>query len=324
MYVIGIDGGGTKTTAWLVHEHGEVCATATVGASNLNGETRQVVQERLAALCHLLKEQAPDAFQQVRSVYGGFAGGDHPAAKTVLQTWLAAHVVPQAEITIEHDAITALYSGTRGAAGVVHIAGTGSIAFGLNKAGRRKRVGGWGYLVGDPGSGFAIGRAGCQAVFCAFDGSGPQTKLVQYMLEAAEARTVPDLLPFIYEQGQSRTKIASLAKIVFQAADEGDQVAIDLLERTAREAAQQIRTVIRHLFAEEDTVPVVCAGGIYQRADWLMPILEQELREQPFTIDWIRPTRPPVAGAIYGAFRSQKLPLPDLQADHRIREGGKE
>lgn len=277
MYVIGIDGGGTKTSAWLVSKQGDVCVSATVGASNMNGESGPAVERRLAELCQRLKEQAPDAFRQVKHVYAGFAGGDHPRSKTLLKRWLAPHFPTGIEMTIENDALTALFSGTQGSAGVVHIAGTGSVAFGLNEQGVRKRVGGWGYLIGDPGSGYAIGRAGCQAVFQAFDGSGPETKLVQYMLEETGAQTVPDLLPYIYEQGHSRTKIASLAKVVFQAADDRDGVAMNVIRHTAKEAAQQIGTVINHLFLADETkpatksIPVVCAGGIYKREDWLLP-----------------------------------------------------
>ncbi|MFP3490923.1 BadF/BadG/BcrA/BcrD ATPase family protein, partial [Staphylococcus sp. SIMBA_130] len=78
-------------------------------------------------------------------------------------------------VTVNIDAINALYSGTLGKPGIVQIAGTGSITFSINHDGLSDRVGGWGYLIGEMGSGFALGRDALEAAFLAHDGLGTPT-----------------------------------------------------------------------------------------------------------------------------------------------------
>ena len=102
-------------------------------------------------------------------------------------------------VTVDHDAITALYSGTLGRPGIVQIAGTGAITYGINQNGERGRVGGWGHLFSDHGSGYAIGRDGLSAAFMAHDGLTEYTSLTELFLQHFEKEELPDIIRAIYQ-----------------------------------------------------------------------------------------------------------------------------
>ncbi|WP_202079299.1 N-acetylglucosamine kinase [Caldalkalibacillus salinus] len=320
--VMGIDGGGTKTEGWLVDGQGQLLASATVGGSNLNGGEVERVQLDLEGLLRQLKSQSPQVFMALSHVFGGFAGATQGDVTLRLTAILEKQLPHQVKIYVGHDAVNALYSGTKGEPGVVHIAGTGSVAYGINEQGHEQKIGGWGYILGDPGSGFAIGKAACQSILATHEGSGPQTELTGLILNDIGLNTVKELIPYLYETGQTRTRVSRLAKQVFHAAEAGDRVAELILEQAGLDAAQEIKTVINMLYVQgphdgqkdvtRPLVPVVLAGGVYTHAKWLLPSLKKGLSDLPFDLKFITPSLPPVAGAVYAAFRKANKPVPEI------------
>ncbi|GAK12747.1 kinase [Geomicrobium sp. JCM 19039] len=122
--LIAIDGGGTKTAALLVDGNGNVQAEALVSATNPNSLSEEIVQSRIEALLTKLKLQAEHAYEEVRFVFAGMAGGDREPAKTVFKEAIRHHFSVEPTVYVDHDAVTALYSGTYGQPGIVSIAGT--------------------------------------------------------------------------------------------------------------------------------------------------------------------------------------------------------
>lgn len=309
MYVIGIDGGGTKTTGVVATLAGQELATATVGPTNPNSLEPEYIRNELKQLFALLEEQIPDLLGGISACFAGIAGADRPSNKQLLQEILAEVLPAQAAIQVDNDAVNALYSGTLGEPGIVNIAGTGSIAFGLNDQGKRQRVGGWGYLMGDPGSGYAIGRAGLIAFFEEVDGyTQEKSLLTQLIFQQYQTNYAYDLVEHIYALEKSRTVISSVTKLVFQAADQGDRRASQILQQAAQDMVRQIQCLLGQLYAyaahTEVQVPVVLTGGIYQRAEWFLPTLEQEFENYAIKASFIVPDKAPVAGAVIAA---QKL-----------------
>src|SRR5690606_28135247 len=125
-----------------------------------NNVTNSNLEKEFSHLFHSLKIQNPAIFNQVKRVYAGMSGGDHPTAREKIKTLLTSVLPSTMVVTVNNDAITALYSGSLGKPGIVQIAGTGSITFGLNEEGILGRVGGWGHLLGERGSGYCIGSDG--------------------------------------------------------------------------------------------------------------------------------------------------------------------
>jgi N-acetylglucosamine kinase-like BadF-type ATPase len=311
MYVLGIDGGGTKTVGVITDQKGNLLAHEIVGATNPNSVEEGHVTKELSRLFESLKKQNEKAFAKLIAVFAGMSGVDRTDGKQTITEVLEFLLPKTVKINVDHDGVNALFSGTLGQAGIVNIAGTGSITFGIDEYGNRKRAGGWGYLFGDRGSGFSIGRDALQHAFDAYDGCGKETLLTQLIEESTFSRSLPELIPSIYKMGEARKLIAPLSQIVVQAADQGDEIAQYILEKAAKEMVIGIRCLLTHFFRGRNKylkskIPVVLTGGVYRRSDWFIPTIEKELasEEQYNEIDIVVPVVPPVAGGLAAAWRS--------------------
>jgi N-acetylglucosamine kinase-like BadF-type ATPase len=310
MYVLGIDGGGTKTIGVISDSSGHIYAKEQVGATNQNGVDIKAVEQELSALIQSLKNQNLLAFNQLDTVFAGMAGVDRPEARLVMKNILTKLLPEQTDIVIDNDGVNALYSGTLGAPGIVQISGTGSITFGINECGERKRVGGWGYLIDDEGSGYAMGRDALTAVFKAFDGRAPKTILSDLILAQFQVQKEPDLIKHIYEAGKTRAVIAPISKIVFHAYDLGDEPAKQIIQQASERIAESISSLKKQLF-DEKPIPVILAGGVFNRTDVMAPDLDRELQKVNCRVNLMKPQMDPVGGAVTAALKYKNISLID-------------
>src|SRR5690625_4536372 len=216
-YVLGIDGGGTKTTGIIVDKDGNVVAEATVGASNPNIVGQEDLISRFTELITTFENEEAASFKRLTQVFAGISGAGHANAQQQIQAVIRKILTATEPITVDNDAIIGLYAGTLGRPGIVQIAGTGSITYGINEKGCRGRVGGWGHLVGEEGSGYAIGHAGLQAAFSAYDGLEKATQLHEDIRDYLKVATLPDAIPKIYQVKNPKEIIASLGPVVMAA-----------------------------------------------------------------------------------------------------------
>ena len=144
------------------------------------------------------------ASREIAWTYCGIAGADHPAHRQEVVDSLSVFF-PRGNFTVDNDARIALTGAIGFGAGVVVIAGTGSVAVGRNDAGDEARAGGWGPIVGDEGSGYAIARAGLAAILRAYDGRGPATLMTE-LLKRDYDMTPPDLPRFVYAHDDARRR----------------------------------------------------------------------------------------------------------------------
>ncbi|ALC91437.1 hypothetical protein AM500_17795 [Bacillus sp. FJAT-18017] len=320
MYVLGIDGGGTKTKGVIADRFGKVYASETVGATNHNGVDLKVVERELAVLFSSLKSQDEKSVSMLHTVFAGMSGVDRPEARATMEKLLTNFVSADVRVIVDNDAVNALYSGTLGVPGIVQIAGTGSITFGINAEGNRQRVGGWGYLIDDEGSGYDIGRAALNAVFKAYDGRGPTTILTDSVLGHFGVADVPDLIRFVYETGKSRSAIAPLSKYVTDAAAQHDEVAQQIIQDAGSKFAEAIGCLKKKLFKDPtEPIPVVMAGGVFHREDLLKPIIYEKLQKLNIEVQLIKPAIAPVGGAVIAGLASS-----DQQLDTSFVENMKE
>src|SRR5260221_4321390 len=181
--ILGIDGGGSHTVALLAEkaDGGRILGRGTAGPSNMQA----VGEERALRALDEAVGQAFDAAQRTRGTVAaaalGLAGVDHPEAAAVVQAWTATARLAEA-VSVANDATLLLEAGTPDGWGLAVIAGTGSIAFGRSPEGKLDRSGGWGYLLGDEGSAYALALAGTRAVARSSDGSIPSTQLTEQLL----------------------------------------------------------------------------------------------------------------------------------------------
>jgi len=258
---LGVDGGQSSTTALIGDERGNILghgvggpcnhATAAEGRAKLE----RAVSACLAAACQ--EAQLDPATVHFAAACFGMSGG--PDDKEVI---LAA-LLRADRLIVTHDAAIALSGATATGQGIVTIAGTGSIAFARNAAGQTARAGGWGYVFGDEGGAFDIVRQSVRAALRMEEGWGPPTALRQSLLNATGERSVNHVLHLFYTPDWPRSRVASLASMVDDAATEGDAIALRLLDNAAQELALLAAAVRAQLWQPGDTVDVAYIGGVF-------------------------------------------------------------
>ncbi|OCA85990.1 hypothetical protein A8F94_14185 [Bacillus sp. FJAT-27225] len=314
MFVLGIDGGGTKTKGVIANSNGEIIAEAISGASNPNSVSHDELEIELSKLIDSLKKQSDNLFSQVKTVYAGMSGVDHPSARKEMQDILTSLLPKGVNVTVNNDAITALYSGTLGKPGIIQIAGTGSVTYGLNDRGIFDRVGGWGYLLGEKGSGYSLGSEGLRAAFLEHDGLGKSTIIKELIVEHFQVQSLPDLVHTVYQSKNSKELIASLSKLVVKAADLGDRVAMKIIEKNGLYVGESISCLINRLFSTTEKqmgINIVFTGGLFNRLDLFQNSIEDVLSENRINYTIVIPEIPPVGGAIIAALLEEKIKIDD-------------
>lgn len=312
MYVLGIDGGGTKTTGVIVNYAGKIIKEVTVGGTNLNSKDRSDVIFELVSLINKLKTNNNDLFLQITSLFAGMSGAGNKQNQADLQNIIMSLLPPSVKVAVDNDAITALYSGTLGEPGIVQIAGTGAITYGINQEGDHGRVGGWGHYFSDFGSGYSIGRDGLRASFMAHDNMGKSTEIIARLLRHFQVSDLPDLVNEVYQHDNPKEIIASLSRIVMDAADQGDQVALTIIDENASYLGQAISTLGKKLFpikSHFESLPVVLAGGLFNRFDLFEQPITKTLLHNRINANLIIPTILPVGGAVVAALKAEKVKI---------------
>lgn len=261
-YVIGIDGGGTKTHALIVGLDGAVVAECTGGPTNIGSVGITQAAQILYDLIHDCCLKAECAAPALQNVVLGIAGAGRPQARAELAEKLTAignkKKFPLRQLVIESDARIALEAAFAGGPGIVLIAGTGSIALYRTEDGKILRSGGWGALLGDEGSGFAIGRDGLNAALRQHDGRGEKTLLTKKALEHFAIAGIEEMVTKVY---QDKADIAAFAPKVLDASFERDRIAHLILVKNSTELVEHVR-VLTMLTRPHRRLPVSLMGGL--------------------------------------------------------------
>ncbi len=257
-FVVGVDGGGTRTQAVALGLHGQLLGRAVGGAALLDVTNAAEVARSIHQVAEAAAAEAGLTLPAA-ALFAGVAGGGRPEVKAALRVALATAGVGEA-VTVGTDVAAAARDALGTGPGIVLLAGTGSIAWGRNESGRVARVGGWGSLLGDEGSGYDLGLEGLRAVARARDGRGPATELTRLLLEAAGVEAPEGLIPWASQAGKG--DIAALAPVVAEAAA-SDDVAGRLLVAAAVALAVQATTLADRLGPwKVASPPVALAGGL--------------------------------------------------------------
>lgn len=348
--LVAVDGGGSGTRLWILDPGGRLLGRGEAGSSNLTAggvevAARAVVQAaRQAGLG--VRDPAgdgPDTLQARRRAAPG-AGGEGRASPdapvAVVALTLAGadrepeagrmrarmeELFPQARVVLVHDGVGALLAGTLGGPGLLLLAGTGSLALALGPDGQEVRAGGWGYLLGDEGSGYWIGREAIRLALRAHDGREPETLLTRLVEEAAGVRSLPEVVGPIHRGERDRAWIAGLARGVVHAAEAGDEAARRILDQAARELALLVRAVLDRAFFLEgiDPVPVVAAGGLFRLGAGWRKRVEAALGRGAPRARLVAEVREPAVGAAYLALKAfhGQIPAEALDRLRRLRDG---
>ena len=293
-YFLGVDGGQSSTYALIGDRTGRVLGWGRGGPSNHVAESEgraKFTSAILGCLSAACAEAGLDpASIRFAACCLGFSGG--PADKEgILREILASD-----RTLVTHDALIALSGATAGEPGLITIAGTGSIAFGRNAGGKTARAGGWGYIFGDDGGGFYIARQALRAALRFEEGWSAPTSLRSLLLAATGASDANELLHRFYTPEFSRPRIAGFAKLVDEAAENGDGIAREILVDAAEKLAALAGAVRKQLFNEVEPVRLAYIGGVFRSR-----VVLEHFRELTAATP---PIYGPAAGALLEAYRS--------------------
>lgn len=289
-FLVGIDAGGTHTRVVAADASGGLCGQGLGGPGNyqLVGVDR---------LCRLIADLVSrlDLGTVPRALCAGVAGAGRTPEQEDLRARLLDAGVARAVLVVS-DGRAALEGAFRGGDGIVLIAGTGSIAMGRGPDGRTLRAGGWGPVLGDEGSAYALVLSGIRAALGARDGWCERTALASCLLAGLGLRDWDEVVGAISSGRLDRERIAAACPRLFAAAREGDGVAARILADGAGCLGRQAAAVARRL-GLGPTVPVVCTGGVFAEAEALWPHLAASARDAG--VELVR--QPPCLPALFGA-----------------------
>ncbi len=304
---LGVDAGGSKTTAWLVNadDLGDPdapiipLAAATTGCGNVRAAGFEAAMSQIAAaLDTVLRDANALLADAPLSICLSAAGAGRSGERERLATELQQRF-PSAAVSVTGDAEPVLAAASPRRVGVALIAGTGSLAWGRNRHGQIDRCGGWGYLFGDEGSGYAIGIAALRAAAESADGRGPRTELLPRLCERFQIDRAEQLIAAVYGQPPlSRPSIAALSELVFELADH-DRAAATIVDEAAAALAEMIDTLaikLKFNDAEPSSRPVLAlAGGLLVHQSGLADRVIETVKS---SFEQVRTVAEPVAGAV--------------------------
>ncbi len=296
-FFLGIDGGGSKTTA-AVGDDSKLLASAAAGPCNMTRVPQAEARANLHAAIRQACAAAGISPAHIAEVCLGIAGASSPAISAAARSFVA-ELVP-AEIEISGDMVIALESAFAGGPGVVVIAGTGSIAFGRNPAGQTARAGGWGYAISDEGSGYCIGRAAVSAAARAQDrnqGSPLAAAIVRRWRVASLEEAVR------VANGSPPPDFSELFPAVLETATAGDRLAEDILYSAGGELAALAATVLGRLWPAGNA-PVALCGGVFRHSSQVRESFKQTLRSLCPAAEVKQEIAEPVQGALWLARRA--------------------
>ena len=219
-----------------------------------------------------------------------------------------------ARVHVSNDALIALWGALAGREGVAVLAGTGSIALARSADGREARSGGWGYLLGDEGGGYWLGRQAIAAYLGWLEGRAPSGALVDLVGQAIGRRvqTVPEVIAWVSAAASHVSRLASLAPLVSGAADAGDDSAVDILSRAGQALAELAVSAARQLWPDAMTEcrAIACCGGVWAAGRALEAPFAATLVEGLPRATITPPLLPPVAGAVLLAMGAAETPMP--------------
>ncbi len=286
-FIAGIDGGGTKTRVCCCDVQGQTLSEKTFSAFNFNS----IGAERFAALLTEITAYL-QSVGTCTALCIGTAGISNGTMSAMIDKALDQAGITRRKLVGDH--VIALHGALDGQPGIALIAGTGSICFGISPEGEEVRSGGWGHLIGDEGSGYALGRDALSAVAHAWDGYGTPTLLTGLLAETYGLDSQSKIVSYVYAGDKSR--VAALSRLVEQAAAAGDEVALSIIQANGDKLAQQAEAVYHRLHMRE--APLAMLGGMLENKTLLRSAFIHAMGQRCPLVHCIDPKHDACTGAV--------------------------
>ncbi|UZE93456.1 MAG: hypothetical protein IB617_01320 [Candidatus Nealsonbacteria bacterium] len=295
-YVIGVDGGGTKTIAVLANLEGRILKIARAGSSSPRNVGIKKATDNVAKAINKLLKQKKDA--KIISTFIGLpaVAEEFKSKKKEIKKEISKKVpeIFKGKVEIGSDQEVAFRSGSDQKDGVLVIAGTGCVARGW-RGKKQAHSSAWGWLA-DEGSAFFVGQKTFQVIFKDLDGRGPKTLLTKLTFKELKLRKKEDLVDFIYSKNPTVT-VPLLSIICDKASKRGDKIAKKIMVEAGQELVLAAEPVIKKLKLESLKFPLVLVGGIF-KSKIVLNRVKKEIKKIAPKVKFIRPKEEPVVGAV--------------------------
>lgn len=296
-YIIGIDGGGTKTDSVAADLNGNILFETRGNSSNLLIEGAENVTVSVLKLIDKFRKYLKINYNEIEIILVGTAGaGRKTDASKLKSTFLRAAKEKgfrSKNFFVETDARIALEGAFSGKPGAILISGTGSIILGKDLYGNIHRAGGCGRVIGDEGSGYSLGRKGLQAASKELDGRGAKTAITKLLKDKFNISSQQELITQIYKRNFD---IASAAPVVISAAEKNDETALGIIHN-------EIDELLLHISAIKEKInmsqfPLAFIGGLIANQNFYSKILKDRISEKFPEIELKNPDFSPAMGAV--------------------------
>lgn len=302
-YILGVDGGATKTVVQITDLSGKVASESEYPSSNFKSVGRKIAKENLTKAVLYAIEKI-DGSKKISFKYAcfGLAGNDsledeNIYREIIFSSRLKDYLDPHKTL-ICNDTRIGLVAGSDSKNRIIIICGTGSNCFGVNEEGREVKVNGWDYILGDEGSGYEIGIKALRALMKAHDGRGDKTLLTRTIMEDLNIKSIPELVDWTYGSVFFKVKIAALASTVCKTAEMGDKVSIRILREEAMEAIKSITVVTEKLGLAKKEFDLVFVGKVFKCEKYFKSIIMRTIKEKFLKVNFKPLTEKPVQGAV--------------------------
>jgi len=303
-FIIGIDGGGTKTHAIIANSRDEILAEHFAGPTNFQiiGEERsaEIIVELIQSCCESADCKSTDVVSVVLGLTGAGRIAEQKRVAAVVQRYAKRQKITLKKLIVESDARIALEGAFKGEPGIILIAGTGSIAFGKDAKGKIYRVGGWGRILGDEGSGYFLGRLGLSAVAHHLDERGKKTMLTSLIAKKYKLANQESIINAVYSNDFD---IASVAPLVLEAASKKDEVCRMIVQHATLELAEHVRIISEKIEKAsrsriKSKIHLSFIGGLITNDTLLSELLHQYISSNLQHVEIIQPLASPAYGAV--------------------------
>jgi len=305
---IGIDGGGTHSTAAAMWPDGRVAALAYEDGLNFLNSGVEMVRLRTENMVNVLCRKAGVPVEEAMVCVGSSAL-DLPADEATTRQF-AQGCLSFEQLDLQSDAYAALMGCTLGEPGVIVICGTGSMLVLVDSSGNQIPAGGWGYLLGDAGSSYTLAREGLIAVIDAIDGIGEQTPLVEDALTFFDAKEHPRaIIDRVYAPDFGPEKLAAFARFVLTRANEGDPAAYGIVERNMKRLGN---LAAQMLLKDENAQRIGLYGGVFGHNPFARDLFAETVLAQVPGAQFCPVVFPPELGAVIHLLRKENLLTPEV------------
>lgn len=288
-YVIGVDGGGTKTEAVAYNLQGEELARSLTGFGNLVNGREEALNNITTSVNELVDKLGREG---LKGIYLGIAGSEVGEHAEIIYNEVKKHF--QVDAIVMNDGDLALKALLEGEDGILVIAGTGSTAFGV-KNNKQARCGGWGHLLGDEGSAYKISIEAFKRMIHEEDYGLEKSELSKDILEKLNLTNVDEIVGFIYSA--TKDEIAAMASLVSIHAEKGDEFAKNILANEGVEVAKSAERVFKRLGFEKCRIGLV--GGVIRKARFMREAFENYLNSNINVVDFVESDVSAAKGAYY-------------------------